>query len=835
MRLAMLSSPLPPTISTSSVAQTCHRNCSAAASPIQQHSTTLGTHQLDQNPRGKQKTIRFRLSELCRQGQVHLARQLFDAIPQPTTVLWNTIIIGYICNSMPHEAISLYSSMFFTISSSSTPQMCDAYTYSSVLKACAETKQLVVGKALHCHILRSHVNPSRIVYNSLLNMYLACLLSEVHLLRCDMVARLFKTMRKRNVVSWNTMISWYAKSSKFVEAVGIFLMMMKTDVKPTVVSFVNLFPAVAGLRDIEIANLVFGMVVKLGDEYVNDLFVVSSAISMYAEVGCLDTARKIFNNCSEKNAHVWNAMIGSYVQNNCPIDALELFCNALEYQNDDDIDDVTFLLALTAASQLQCLDVAQQLHSYLIKISFASSIVLLNAVIALYSRCNWICDSFKVFSEMQERDVVSWNSMIFALVQNGLDDEGLMLVYEMQKHGFSTDDVTITALLSAASNLRDLEIGKQTHAYLIRHCIQFSGMESYLIDMYAKSGLTQAAETIFNSNCKDDRDQASWNAMISGSMQNGLIGQSFIIFQQMMEENVIPNAMTLVSILPACSQSGNIGLGKLLHGFAIRNFMDQNVFVSSAMVDMYSKSGAIVYAERVFMTTTGKNSVTCTNMILGYGQHGMVEKAFMLFYSMEEWGVDPDAVTFVAVLSACSYAGLIDEGIEIFELMECKYGIRPSREHYACIVDMLGRVGRVVEAYDFALRLGKEGNVSGIWGSLLAACKIHKNFELGKSVANKLLEIEGAGRITGYHVLLSNMHAEEGNWEDVKSLRQEMLQKGWTKEVGCSWIDASGYANCFTSKDRRHPQCAEIYQLLKVLSENMKDAGDAPPLLYIEC
>ncbi|KAG8390600.1 hypothetical protein BUALT_Bualt01G0100400 [Buddleja alternifolia] len=756
----------------------------------------------------------------------HFIRELRSTIKSGVSgVIRQTLIMGRICVG-DSECANRFIFIYNDVNESS----CDAYTYSSVLKACAETKQLTIGKALHCHILRSDVYPSRIVYNSLLNMYSSCLLSSGYGLECDMVNRVFMTMRKRNVVSWNTMVSWYAKRGRFMEAVRYFLMMMKMGLRPTVISFVNVFPAVSALGDIEIANVVYGMLIKLGDEYINDLFVVSSAITMYAELGCLDFARKIFDNCLVKNAHVWNTMIGGYVQNNYPIIALELFHKALEAQDGGSIDDVTFLSALTAVSELQHFDVAQQLHAYLIKSSSVSSVILHNAVIAVYSRCNSICDSFKVFNGMQERDVVSWNTMISALVQNGLDDEGLMLVCEMQKLGFSIDDITVTALLSAASNLRNQEIGKQTHAYLIRHGIQFNGIESYLIDMYAKSGLMQSAETIFR-NCKGNRDQATWNAMISGSTQNGMIEKSFVIFKKMLEENIMPNAVTLASILPACSQSGSIVLGKILHSFSTRNFLDKNVFVSTALVDMYSKSGAIAYAERIFTKSSEKNSVTFTNMILGYGQHGMGEKAIELFNSMKESGISPDAVTFVAILSACSYSGLINEGLEIFDSMESEYGIKPSTEHYACVVDMLGRVGRVADAYDFAVKLGKRGDVSGIWGSLLAACKIHQKFELGKIVADKLLEMEGADRVTGYHVLLSNIHAEEGNWEYVKSVRKEMVERGLTKEVGCSWIDISGNAKCFVSRDRKHPENAEMYQLLKQLSYNLKDVGYTPPFL----
>nr|GMD32910.1 pentatricopeptide repeat-containing protein At3g22150, chloroplastic [Ipomoea batatas] len=787
--------------------------CTSGAYPVLRHDE-------QQKSPPKAKTIRYRLSQLCREGQINLACQLFDEIPQPTTVLWNTIIIGFICNDMPDEAVMFYSRM----KRSGLSYSCDSYTYSSALKACAETKRLMIGKSVHAHIIRSDIHPSRIVYNSLLNMYATCLSSEKHRDH-DLVERVFNTMRNRNVVAWNTMFSWYTKTERFLEAVRHFVMMLKMGVKPTVISFVNIFPSISALGDIRLADVLYGILVKLGSDYVNNMYVVSAAILMYAELGCLDTAKSIFDSSFDRNIEIWNSMITAYVQNNYPLEALHLFLDALEAEDVPSFDDVTFLSMLTAASQLCHLKCTQQLHSYLIKSSLVSHVILQNSMIATYSRCNCIGDSFKVFIQMKERDVVSWNTMLSAFVQNGHDVEGLMLIYEMQKQGFAIDFITLTALLSAASNLRDEQIGKQTHAYLLRHNIQFEGMESYLIDMYAKSSMIKAAQTIFEISSPNNRDQVTWNTMIAGNTQNGLIEQAFIVFRQMVEQNMAPNAVTLASILPACSQLGGITAGKQLHGFAIRNFLDKNVFVSSALVDMYAKSGEILYAEGVFLSSCEKNSVTYTNMILGYGQHGMGEKALELFYSLPDQGVKPDAITFVAVLSACSYSGLVEEGLQIFELMDKEYGIQPSLEHYACIVDLLGRVGRVVEAYRFLQGLGEEGNMLGMWGSLLAACRIHRNFDLAKVVANKLLELEGGDRMTGYHVLLSNIYAEEGNWEFVNGVRGGLRERGFVKEVGCSWIDISGYTCGFVSRDRRHPNCNEIYEMLDNLFINMKDIG----------
>ncbi|XP_057467044.1 pentatricopeptide repeat-containing protein At3g22150, chloroplastic [Actinidia eriantha] len=843
MRPTMSSSALPLPLSTASLTHihghAYHLSHSSSSNNTNLHSPNLSfppnptqwSSEDHSNPH-QPRTIRYRLSQLCRDGQPHLARQLFDEIPHPKTVLWNTIIIGFVCNGMSDEALMFYSRM-----KSNYNTQCDFYTYSAVLKACAETRNFKTGKAVHCHVLRSHSNPSRIVCNSLLNMYATCLSSVdeemafvgLDFLGRDLVCRVFDTMRKRDVIAWNTLISWYVKTERFVEAVRSFWMMMKVGIKLSVVSFVNVFPAVSRMGSVKRANTLYGLLLKLGSEVFNDPFALSSAIFMYAELGCLDFARKVFDCSLEKNPEVWNTMIGGYVQNNHPVEALNLFIRALESENTV-FNDVTFLSALTAASQLQRLDFAQQLHGYLIKNSLGSRIIIINAMIVMYSRCNLVDLSFEIFSRMCERDAVSWNTMVSAFVQNGLDDEGLMLVYEMQKQGFMIDSVTVTALLSAASNIRNKEIGKQTHAYILRRGIQFEGMESYLIDMYAKSGLIEAAQGLFEMYCTYCRDQATWNAIIAGNTQNGLIEQAFNIFRRMLEQNVTPNEVTLASILPACHPEGSMALAKQLHAFAMRNCLDQNVFVGSALVDMYSKLGAITCAENAFAMSHEKNSVTYTNMILGYGQHGNAEKALSLFHSMRELGVKPDAITFVALLAACNYAGLVDAGLQIFESMEREYGIRPSHEHYCCIADMLGRVGRVVEAYEFVKELGEEGNILRIWGSLLAACRIHGEFELGKIVASKLLQMEREKSTTGYHVLLSNIYAEEGNWVYVNRVRKEMREKGLTKDVGCSWIDVAGYVNFFASRDQKHPQSDDIYETLAELAVKMKADGYRPCL-----
>ncbi|CAM8986441.1 unnamed protein product [Rhodiola kirilowii] len=778
----------------------------------------------------KPPSIRARLSQLCKDGKPHLARQLFDEIPEPNTVLWNTVIIGFVCNGMEEEAVEMYARM----KACETAKF-DAYTYSSVLKACAELGDLRVGKAIHCHVVRLQAITSRVVDNSLLNMYSSCLswdhgemeFMEYDGLKCDLVYRVFSCMRKRNVVAWNTMVAWYVKTRRFGEAVRLFRNMMSTGIKATPISFVNVVPAISSIGNVNMARLYFGLALKMGSEYVVDKFVVSSAMVMFSELGYLALARKIFDQSVERDTEVWNTMIAAYVQSTKPGEAVQLFLEALE-SGWTALDEVTFLSVLTAASQLQKMELAKQLHALVIKNSMVSQIMVLNTIIVMYSRCGSLETSFDVFNSMLERDIVSWNTMVSALVQNEFDDEGVMLVRGMQKEGLYVDSITATALLSASSNLKDPYLGKETHGYLIRHGVQFEGMENYLIDMYMKSGLIDTAKRLFESSNSEEIDQATWNSMICGYTQSELYKEGFAVFREMVEKRVVPTPVTIASILPACSPIGSIALGKQLHGFATRQLMDNNVFVGSALIDMYSKLGAIAYAESVFGEADEKNPITYTNMILAYGQHGMGEKALSLFFSMQRCGFQPDAITLVAILSACSYAGLVDQGLMIFQSMEKDYGIRPSSEHFCCVADMLGRAGRVAEAYEFITNLGEEGNLLGTWGSLLAACKIHREFELGKLVSQKLIEMENQNRVTGYHVLLSNMYADEGEWNNVVQQRKGMHERGMRKEAGCSWIEIAGSVNSFVSKDHRHFQADEIYKVLQDLVAEMKDTGNEP-------
>ncbi|CAA6669499.1 unnamed protein product [Spirodela intermedia] len=693
-------------------------------------------------------SVRAQLGQLCKEGRLELARRLFDTLPRPVpTVVWNTLLIGYVCNSLPMEALRLYALM------DAAP---DAYTFSSTLKACADERRLRAGESLHGRLLRlprPGLLRNRVLNNSLLGMYAAC--SPESPRAAAAVRLLFDRMPKRNVVSWNTMLGWALKARRPLDSLKMFKKMVDGGTRPSAVSFVNVFPAVAAMEDWRNSMVLYGMLLRHGDEYVDDAIVTSSAICMFSELSDVSAARRAFDRSATRNTEVWNAMIGGYVQNDLPEDALDLFVQILA-QDAVLADTVTLIAALMAASMLQ-------------NSTAPPPVILSNALMVMYSRCGSVQTALDLFHQMPEKDVVSWNTMASALVQNGLETEG----------SCSADAVTLTAALSAASNLGDIRTGREAHGYLIRHGIGGgAGMDSYLIDVYAKSGAVEIARRLFDmAGERREQDLVTWNAMIAGYAQAAQAEPAVALFRKMLleeedDDHLAPSAVTLSSVIPACGAAGGLRSGR------------ENVFVGTSLVDMYAKCGCVDGAEKVFDGMREKNSVTYTTMISGLGAHGLGCRALSLFWEMQWRGMAPDAVTFVAAMTACGHSGMVEEGLELFHLMEEEFQIPASVEHHCCVVDMLGRAGRIKEAYDFARELGEDGGFVGIWGSLLAACRLHGELELGKRVAERLFEIErraggaAAAGVSGYHVLLSNVYAAEGSWEKVNGIRRRMRSRG---------------------------------------------------------
>eukprot|EP01018_Ginkgo_biloba_P036695 Gb_15537 [translate_table: standard] len=590
-------------------------------------------------------------------------------------------------------------------------------------------------------------------------------------------------------------------------------------------------------------------------------------VRMYAMRGNMENARLVFDKISKPNVFLWNAMIRGYARSEPCREALTLYYQMQQVGIQP--DNFTFPFVLKACASLSALQEGKEIHDDIVRIGLESDNFVRTALIDMYAKCGSIDFARLLFDKMSDRNVVSWNAIIAGYAQNGDAREALTLFRQMQLSEVKPDLITMVGLLLALTHLAALQQGKWMHGYIIK-----SGFESddfvgnSLMDMYAKCGCLDIACQMFDKLSK--RDPVSWNAMIVGYMQNGDANEALELYNQMQLTDVKPNAGTLASILQACTHLGGINKGyaqsghasealtlflemqladvmpnsvtmvsalpacahlaalqqgKCIHGYIIKSGFESDIAVGTALIDMYAKCGSIEIARQFFDKMSKRNVISWSAMIAGYGMHGLGKDALALFCQMQQTGIMPNHITFVCVLSACSHAGLLDEGWQLFECMFQDHYITPRGEHYACMVDLLGRAGRLDEAQDFIKHMPLEPGVS-VWGALLSACRIHSNIELGQRVAEHLFHLEPEK--AGSYVLLSNIYAAAGRWDDVAKVRAVMKDKGVKKAPGCSLIEINNKVHTFLVRDRSHPQSEEIYALLETLAGQMKEAGYVP-------
>ncbi|XVF06737.1 hypothetical protein REPUB_Repub06bG0076300 [Reevesia pubescens] len=430
----------------------------------------------------------------------------------------------------------------------------------------------------------------------------------------------------------------------------------------------------------------------------------------------------------------------------------------------------------------------------------------------------------KVFEMMPKRDVVSWNTVIAGNAQNGMYEEALRMVREMGNANMKPDSFTLSSVLPIFAEYVDVMKGKEIHGYAIRHSFDSDWyIGSSLIDMYANCAQIEDSCRVFN--LLPLRDDISWNSIIAGCVQNGMFDQGLKLFRQMLMAKVKPRDVSFSSIMPACAYLTTLHLGKQLHGYIIRGGFDDNMFIASSLVDMYAKCGNIKAARWIFDQMQHHDMVSWTAIIMGHALHGHAHDALLLFKQMEIDGVKPNYVSFIAVFTACSHSGLTDEAWRYFNSMSQNHGITPGLEHYAAMADLLGRAGKLEEAYEFISGMHIEPTGS-IWSTLLSACRVHKNLELAEKVAKEIFKVDPEN--VGAYILMSNMYAAARRWKDAAKMRIFMKKRGIRKEPACSWIEVKNSVHTFISGDKSHPLFDRIFKALKDLLEQIEREGYIP-------
>ncbi|XVF34368.1 hypothetical protein REPUB_Repub18cG0053400 [Reevesia pubescens] len=556
------------------------------------------------------------------------------------------------------------------------------------------------------------------------------------------------------------------------------------------------------------------------DGYGLDLFVGTAVVDFYLKIWRVDLAQKVFDRMPARDTVLWNSIISGLVKIGYFDDAIRVLCDMLK-DSGIRLDSTTVAAVLPALAELQELTLGMEVQCLALKLGFHSYAHVLTGLISLYSKCGEIEAAKLLFGEIGRPDLVSCNAMISGYTTNGESECSVRLFKQLLSSGEKVNSSTIVGLIPVFSPFGYLNLTNCIHSFCVKSgIVSQSSVSTALTTAYGRLNEIESARLLFDES--SEKTLASWNAMISGYTQNGLTEAAISLFQQMQMSNVTPSPVTVTSILSACAQLGALSLGKWVHGLVKSKSFESNIYVSTALIDMYAKCGSIGEARQIFDLMLGKNVVTWNAMISGYGLHGQGQDALRLFFEMSRSGVAPNGVTFLSLLYACSHAGLVKEGEGIFHSMVHTYHFEPLAEHYACMVDILGRAGQLEKALNFIKEMPVEPGPAE-WGSLLGACVIHKDKKLARVASERLFDLDPEN--VGYYVLLSNLYTAERNYPQAASVRQDIKKRRLAKIPGCTLIEIGETPHVFTSGDRAHPQSSSIYAMLEKLIRKMKEAG----------
>ncbi|KAJ7570437.1 hypothetical protein O6H91_01G119900 [Diphasiastrum complanatum] len=696
-------------------------------------------------------------------GSIEDACRVFNQIPTIDVASWNAMMAGFVKCGQAKKALKLFK------------QMCleqvkpDIITFVSVLNSCASLAALEEGRAIHAQVIESGCESDAMVRSALIDMYAKCgKIEQAHIV--------FNSMPTQDVVSWNAMIAGFVKCGQGWKALEIFQQMQKQQVEPDKVTHLGALNACSSVRAIAQGRRIHASIIACRCEL--DTVLGSCLIDMYAKCGSIEDAQRVFWTMPMHDVVSWSAVIIGCV--NCG--QAEMAFNLFEEMQMENVepDSVTFVGAVNACTGLLALDKGRFVHAQILKSGCGLDVVLENCLIDMYAKCGSIEEAWTIFMNMSKRDVVSWSTMIMGLVKCGQGEKALDLFQYMQSALVEPDMVTFIAVLGACASVCALEEGRNAHMQIVEKGYESNIIvQNCLLAMYCKCESIDDAYRVFS--IMPRHDVVSWSTMLSGYAKLGQGVQALQLFGQMQQEGLKPDVAIFVAVLNACASVAALEEGRHVHAQAIRNRSEGDVEIGSCLIDMYAKCGDLEDACRVFRTMPIRDVFGWNAMLNGYALHGLGNKTRTLFEEMCEEGFGMDSVTFVCLFSACSHAGLVDEGLCYFESLVPTYAMSVTLQHYGCMVDLLGRAGHLYEAEETIKKMPLEPNIS-VWMALLGACRVHENVDMGERVAKKVLELDPKNA-SGY-VLLANIYAAIGKWDSRLKVQQMRQEKQLTNSKG---------------------------------------------------
>ncbi|XP_059644453.1 putative pentatricopeptide repeat-containing protein At3g01580 [Cornus florida] len=642
--------------------------------------------------------------------------------------------------------------------------------------------------------------------------------------------KLFDETPHRTVHIWNSILKSYYRQKQYAETMILFSHMVSSE-KPDNFTIPIAVKACAGLRAVEFGKMIHAFVKK---NYMIDsnMFVGSALIELYTKCELMDDALRVFEDFefSRPDTVLCTTMVSGYEQNGDPEEALAFFTRMVMVERLSP-DPVTLVSVVSACTQLLDRKAGSSVHGFSIRRGFDTGLSLVNALLNFYAKTGSVNAAANLFKKMGRKDVISWSSMIACYAHNGAAPEALEIFKEMIDLGFEPNSVTTINVLRACELTCNLEEGKKIHELAAQKGFEMDVLVSTaLIEMYMKCSSPKEAVDLFEQMPR--KDVVSWISLLGGYVQNGMAYMAMGLFREMLSNEIQPDSIAMAKILTACSELGILQQAFCLHGYVVTcGFNNNNAFIRASLIELYSKCGSLGDAVKVFEGTSDRDIVIWSSMIAGYGIHGRGEEALQLFDRMVNISaVRPNNVTFLSVLSACSHAGLVREGIELFDMMVHEYQLNPDSKHYGIMVDLLGRTGELDKAMSIIDQMPVPAGPH-VWGALLGACRIYQNIKMGELAASNLFQLHP--NHAGYYILLSNIYAVDGKWDDAAKIRTLIKGKRLKKIFGQSVVEVKSEVHSFVASDRIHPDSEQIYGLLRNLEVKMREEGYVPDANFL--
>ncbi|XP_004289150.1 PREDICTED: putative pentatricopeptide repeat-containing protein At3g11460 [Fragaria vesca subsp. vesca] len=555
----------------------------------------------------------------------------------------------------------------------------------------------------------------------------------------------------------------------------------------------------------------------------HNTYLTTKLAAFYANCGQMPQAHLLFDSVLFKNSFLWNFMIRGYACNGFGLESIVMYREMVNLGSKG--DNFTYPFVLKACGDLLAVEIGKRVHGEVVVSGFASNLYVGNALLAMYSKFGEMGYAYQVFDKMPERDLTTWNTMVSGYVRNGDPREALAVFERMGRFGVRADGTSLLGVVSGCGELVALKLGKAVHAYVVLNGgeVWNEFLMNALIEMYWKCRCVAYSRRLFER--VEVKDTVSWNTMIRGYERSGDAFESLRLFCLMVVEGVEVDEVTTVTVLTSCDQISALQFGMSVHSYLVRKGFGANVMVGTALIDMYSKCGSLSCSRRFFYDMPRKNLVSWSAMISGYGAHGRGEEAISCYHELIANKFTPDEGLLTSVLTACSHAGLVNEGKDMFNRMTREYRVKPTVAHYSCLVDLLGRAGCLDEAYELIKTMDVEPS-SDIWAALLSACRLHRNVKLAEISAQKIFEMNPKG--VGSYICLSNIYAAEKRWDDVERVRAMVRKKGLKKPPGCTFVELDKMVHRFLVGDKSHPQTEDIYAKLRDLNLRLREVGYKP-------